>query len=156
MFVMTYYDIQWILKQLTALLSLYSLSIDGLHICWWFFIFSKDFNVVYICLAVFPCPFSPSSFWISNVLYATMQMSTSRQFSQIIFGSTLFKANWWWISNDAPLLRLSSHQMLNVACVPVFLMLCVTNLEVWCRLFRQRHSVEVTEQSLPARHSFYL
>lgn len=71
--------------------------------------------------------------WISNVLYATtMQMSTSRQFSQIIFGSTLFKANWWWISNDAPLLRLSSHQMLNVACVPVFLMLHVTYLVVWC------------------------
>lgn len=123
---------QRILMQLTPILSLYSLSLDGLHICWWFLIFSKDLNVVYICLAVFPCPFSPSSLWISNVLYATMQMSTSRQFSQIIFGSTLFKANWWWISNDASLLMLSSHKMLNVAWVPVFLMLCVINLVVWC------------------------
>ncbi len=131
--VMTYYDIQRILMQLTPMFSLYSLSLNGLHICWWFLIFSKEFNVVYICLAAFPCPFIPGSLWIISVLVyvlnATMQMSTSRQFSQIIFGSTLFKANWWWISNDAPLLRLSSHEMLNVAC---FLMLRVTNLVVWC------------------------
>lgn len=131
--VMTYYMTWRILMQLTPMFSLYSLSLDGLHICWWFLIFSKNFNVVYICLGAFPCPFSPGSLWIiSNVLNATMQMSTSRQFSQIIFGSTIFKANWCWISNDAPLLRLSSHQMLNVACVPVFLMLRVTNLVVWC------------------------